>query len=536
MTVTHILSHLQLGQVQGNDHGSTVQFLGLKYGNIASSLSPPTIRDGNNSDILDATQFGPSAPSPQNGIENEFSHIQHPLPYSPNKQSATECLNLNITVPKHFSSSGKLPVVVFIHGGGYSIGSNSWPQYDFRRLVDLSVQNSSPIVGININYRLGLYGFLHSEELSSQGYVQNNALHDQRTALLWIKKYIDGFGGDPLNVTVVGISAGGASGTLHLHSKIPLFKRLVSMSGTNLLLKPLPSLVNEITYKRVCEALGLEGLTPAKRIDALKNLPAEKTLKALPPNLPFLPSMGGDLDLPVDDYESIYKGESRNGVHPAKSWCEQIMIGDCQMDGSIMSLMIGPPSAEVVQRFKRTIENNLGIEKATLVFDAYNITDTASFNDNYQNILNFCNDIGFLAPVLCYAHGWDANAFVYFFTEPNTWEGPWKNRANHILDVAYLFQNYKEHLSPAQQETAAAFGIDLINFANGRAPWPVFNFAAKEINAKVYGATNPESVKSRVEVVSGPSPRTERRQTIFSLSLSIPLTRLSEAWNAFLTG
>lgn len=197
---------------------------------------------------------------------------------------------------------------------------------------------------------------------------------------------------------------------------------------------------------------------------------------------------------------------------------------------------MGPPSVEFAQRFRRCIENNLGAEKAALIFEAYNIGDSGSENDNYTNILNFGNDIGFLAPVLCYAHGWDANAFVYFFTEPNTWEGPWKGRANHILDVAYLFQNYNDHLSPDQQETAVAFGTDLINFANGRAPWPVFNFAAKELNAKVYGATNPESVNFRVEVVSGPNTRTERRQTIFNLSVSIPLTRMSEAWNAFLTG
>lgn len=65
-------------------------------------------------------------------------------------QSATECLNLNITAPKDLNSSCNLPVVVFIHGGGFAIGSNSWPQYDFRRLVDLSIQNSTPILGINI--------------------------------------------------------------------------------------------------------------------------------------------------------------------------------------------------------------------------------------------------------------------------------------------------------------------------------------------------------------------------------------------------
>jgi hypothetical protein len=106
------------------------------------------------------------------------------------------------------------------------------------------------------------------------------------------------------------------------------------MSGTNLLMKPLSPLVSEATYKAVVEALALEGLSPAERIDALKNLPAQEILTNLPPNLSFLPSLGGELDLPVDNYEAIYKGESKNKIHTGKSWCAQIMIGDCQMDVS----------------------------------------------------------------------------------------------------------------------------------------------------------------------------------------------------------
>lgn len=78
----------------------------------------------------------------------EFSLIQQSLPRPQIGQSEEDCLNLNITVPKE-SSSG-LPVVIFVHGGGFSIGSNAWPQYDFRRLVDLSVREGTPIIGINI--------------------------------------------------------------------------------------------------------------------------------------------------------------------------------------------------------------------------------------------------------------------------------------------------------------------------------------------------------------------------------------------------
>lgn len=112
------------------------------------------------------------------------------------------------------------------------------------------------------------------------------------------------------------------------------------MSGTNLLVKPLPSAVNEITYKHVCEALSLDCLAPAEGIDALQNVSAEEVVAALPPNLPFIPSMGGDLNLPLDDYESIYEGESGSHNHPGKSWCDQIMIGDCQMDVSRIQKLV----------------------------------------------------------------------------------------------------------------------------------------------------------------------------------------------------
>lgn len=82
----------------------------------------------------------------------EFGHLQHALPHTATPQSATECLNLNITMPNKYSASNLLPVVVFLHGGGFAIGSNSWPQYDFRRLVELSIRGSTPIIGVNIKY------------------------------------------------------------------------------------------------------------------------------------------------------------------------------------------------------------------------------------------------------------------------------------------------------------------------------------------------------------------------------------------------
>jgi carboxylesterase type B len=123
--------------------------------------------------------------------------------------SNTECLNLNITVPSLPSGiDNALPVMVFIHGGGFIMGANSWPQYEPTRLVKMSADIGMPVVVVSANYRLGAPGNLTSEELRNAGYPGNNSLRDQRCALQWVRKFIGGFGGDADNVTVFGESAG----------------------------------------------------------------------------------------------------------------------------------------------------------------------------------------------------------------------------------------------------------------------------------------------------------------------------------------
>lgn len=106
------------------------------------------------------------------------------------------------------------------------------------------------------------------------------------------------------------------------------------MGGTNLLMKPLPEGVNEQNYEKVLHLLNLNHLPAQERVKALRNMPAEDILAALPPGLPFLPTTGGDLDLPINNFEETYLGESQGIMHPGKSWCKEIMIGDCQMDVS----------------------------------------------------------------------------------------------------------------------------------------------------------------------------------------------------------
>lgn len=119
---------------------------------------------------------------------------------------------------KSITGRESFPVLVFIHGRGYAIGGNWWPQYDGAGIVKLLQDIGKPIISININYRLGVPGFLTNPELRGAGYKPNNGLRDQQVALSWIKEHIKGFGGDPDNVTVAGQSGGGKKQVYALRS------------------------------------------------------------------------------------------------------------------------------------------------------------------------------------------------------------------------------------------------------------------------------------------------------------------------------
>ena len=146
---------------------------------------------------LDATDFGPAAP-------------QEGAAMMGIKEVSDDCLYLNIWAPT--GEKEKRPVMVWIHGGGYFIGSGSQDLYDGKKLA-----HHGDIVVVNINYRLGGvgYGLLSSMLGNEEIFSVNNGLLDQVAALQWVQDNIADYGGDPDNVTIFGESAGGMSvGTL----------------------------------------------------------------------------------------------------------------------------------------------------------------------------------------------------------------------------------------------------------------------------------------------------------------------------------
>ncbi|KAI1768600.1 carboxylesterase family protein [Hypoxylon sp. FL1150] len=111
-----------------------------------------------------------------------------------------DCLFLNVEAPANRTG---LPVMVWIHGGGYGAGNNS--QFPLSELIKA---NGNSFMAVEIQYRLGAFGFLSSMDVAEKG-VLNAAIYDMRFALQWVQKYIHLFGGDPSEVTIAGSSAGG---------------------------------------------------------------------------------------------------------------------------------------------------------------------------------------------------------------------------------------------------------------------------------------------------------------------------------------
>jgi carboxylesterase type B len=247
--------------------------------------------------------------------------------------SDIEGLNLNICAPANVDVSGGLPVFVFIHGGGFHGGSSSFRSHDLARLVRLSVAKGMPTIAVSLNYRVGAPGFMYSEEMRQAGYLPNNGFRDQRTALLWLQKYIHGFGGNPENVTLMGESAGAVSTAVHLHSKRPLFKRAMLMSGSTLLMGPAPLEFAEANYQKALGALDLESLTPKERLEKLVSMDAYHLRDTLGESgvvqQVSRPLVDGDLCPTNVDFKAVMEGSLEL---PGKQWCESLLLGDCAFD------------------------------------------------------------------------------------------------------------------------------------------------------------------------------------------------------------
>lgn len=146
------------------------------------------------------------------------------------------------------------------------------------------------------------------------------------------------------------------------------------------------------------------------------------------------------------------------------------------------------------------------MEARTLLED-YRLLGDLGDDEAFSRILQFITDVTFISAALAFARGWFGHAYLYHFKEGNPWGGLFQGQASHLLDIAYLLQNYSEYLSPKQDDLAVAFAQDVFSFCYGTAPWPVFD---EKANAKTYGPSSEDQdcpiAKSAREKAIGKTP------------------------------
>ncbi|KAG5654307.1 hypothetical protein H0H81_004726 [Sphagnurus paluster] len=194
-----------------------IQFSGItRVGDLRFRLPQPIPAYTTN---FAATSFGYSCPQQAISLPIVSGLVEEAVDFIVNSiygaifPDSEDCLTLNVVKPASATATSKLPVVVWIFGGGFELGGTSL--YDGGIIVDRSVVLGSPVIYVSMNYRVTGFGFLGGKEVKAAG-VGNLGLQDQREALRWIQKYIGAFGGDPTKVTIWGESAGAISVGLHM--------------------------------------------------------------------------------------------------------------------------------------------------------------------------------------------------------------------------------------------------------------------------------------------------------------------------------
>lgn len=151
--------------------------------------------------------------------------------YFGEEATSEDCLYMNVWAPPTAKAGAKLPVIVFIYGGGGTIGSSGMAHYDGEQVAKRGA------VFVNFNYRVGVLGFMAHPDVTKEqeGHSGNEGYLDQNAALRWIRRNIAKFGGDPAKVLITGQSAGAGSVSQQMYSPLSkgLFRAAVMWSGCN---------------------------------------------------------------------------------------------------------------------------------------------------------------------------------------------------------------------------------------------------------------------------------------------------------------
>lgn len=385
---------------------------------------------------------GPRRPEPWTGVRDctKFGRIApqgtlHNVPIDAGLKIGEDCLSLNIWSS---GTDAPKPVMVWIHGGGYCIGSSAQSIYNGWRLAD-----RGNAVIVSFNYRLGALGFvdLSSFSTAEHTFESNVGLRDQIAALEWVRDNIAAFGGDPDQVTLFGESSGAGCVTTLMTSPRAegLFQRAIAQSP------PATSVYGAERAARVAARfLELLELTP-ERAGELHELSARQIIEAsdelvyeiptkVPGTLGVAPVVDGDL-VPRYPVAAFQKGLAHR---------IPLIIGTNADEASLFRLIrspMMPVTPEAVNEMLRGIANDhpdLSHERLAEIIAAY--PDLAKS----KGALALSRDAGFRMPSLWIAEGHSRHAptWLYRFDQATPMLKAARVGATHASELPYVFGNF----------------------------------------------------------------------------------------------
>jgi para-nitrobenzyl esterase len=425
------------GKIRGAkvSDGKVQCFKGVPYGGstAGSRRFMPPAKPQPWTKVRETTAYGMRAPQ----LNNQFRG-QVPPEFEvmdPGGPMSEDCLVLNVWTPS-VARGHKRPVMVWLHGGGYTTGSGAFICYDGTELA-----RKHDAVAITINHRLGVFGFLYLAELGGEKYApaSNAGMLDIVAALEWVRDNAEAFGGDPNNVTIFGQSGGGGkvSALLAMPPAKGLFHRAIVESGADIRGVP-----KEVATRSAAAFMAKVGLEP-NQVDQLQQLPMEKLLTAMGAMTGNgMPGAGGLALAPVVDGTTL-PSNPFDPVAPAISATIPLLIGTVETEVTFFPGQQLDPidDIDLHMRVKNIVRkaDDAHIDQLIAAYRAGR--PNASNTDLY---LIIASDATFRAGVALEAERkaapGNAPVYQYYFT----WRSPVRNgklRTFHTLEIPFVFDN-----------------------------------------------------------------------------------------------